>query len=134
MMRTGIPLFNVLNADHSTYNGKGPSWPLPKNRQPGAWKGDAMTPDELKAALDEDDVIAGEQIEQTPGQALGLRSGGESGFFLTGPKCILQWYRPGARLYIAEGCGACHRRRDHVVYAKARLLREIGRASCRERV
>ena len=114
-MRTGIPLFNVLNADHSTYNGKGKAWPLPKNRQPAEWIN----------AEDEDDVLPGDVIEQSPGQAFGTGSGGEAGYFLTGPTNIMHWYRPGARLFIAEGKGALHRRRQHVIYAKARLLREI---------
>ena len=112
MARTGIPMFCVLDADYSTYNGKGKPWPLPKRHDKGEW-------------LDGDDVEPGDVLCMDNGQRLGVKSGGIGGFFLTNPVHLMSWYRPGARLFLAEGSGAAHRRGQHIMYKRARLIREI---------
>jgi len=122
-MRTGIPLFNVLNADGTTYNGRR-SWTLPARRKPGEWR---KAEDDPGLKIIQEDADPGEWIEQLPGQALGVGhgGGGNVGFYLCTADHVLDWYRPGARLFLAEGAGALHRKVGHALYSRCRLIREI---------
>ena len=121
-MRTGIPLFNVLNVDGTTYNGNR-TWDLPKRRNPGKWRDAADGGD----AIVQEDQTEGDWIELEAGRNLGTGhgGGGKVGFYLTTAPRVLEWFRPGARLFLAEGAGAHLRKGGHVIYARARLIREI---------